>query len=67
MPQELKALWKVQKGGTVSNLDKPRQEENESYKVEVGAPAREAVDGSVHEEHPTLLWCSLVYSKDART
>lgn len=37
------------------NLDKPCQEENEGYKVEVGAPARETVNGSVHEEHPTLL------------
>lgn len=36
-------------------LDKPRQEENERYEVEIGAPSREAVNGSVHEEHPTFL------------
>lgn len=54
-------------GLRVTNLDEPGQEENESYKVEVGAPSRETVDGSVHEEHPALLWCSLVHGEDTCT
>lgn len=49
------------------NLDEPRQEENERYEIEVGAPARETVNGPVHEEHPTLLRCSFVHGEDART
>lgn len=67
MPWELEVLWKVQKRETGSNLDKPCQKENEGYKVEVGAPARETVNGSVHKEHPALLWCSLIYGEDAGT
>lgn len=53
--------------GRDSHLDKPCQKENERYEVEVGAPARETVNGSVHEEHPALLRCRLIYSKDACT
>lgn len=45
-------------------LDEPRQEENECYKVEIGAPSREAVYGSVHEEHPAFLWRGLVHCED---
>lgn len=55
------------RGETGSHLDEPRQEENESYEVEVGAPAREAVNGSVHEEHPALLRCSFIHGEDTRT
>lgn len=55
MPLDLKAFLKVQQRDTGSHLDEPCQEEDESYKVEVGAPARETVNGSVHEEHPALL------------
>lgn len=53
--------------GTGSNLDKPCQEENESYKIEVGAPARETVNGSVHKEHPALLGGSLIHGEDTGT
>lgn len=61
-----KLSWKVQQREPSSNLDKPRQEENQSYKVEVGAPARETVNGSVHEEHPAFLRRSFIHSEDTR-
>lgn len=41
-------------------LHKPGQEEYERDEVEVGPPAGEAVNGSVHEEYPALLGCSLI-------
>lgn len=73
-PREPKASARVQcrkkegVGGLAgSHLDQPCQEENEGYEVEVGAPARETVDGSVHEEHPTLLRCRLIHGEDAGT
>lgn len=58
--------WNIN-GKKSSYLDKPCQEKNESYKVEVGAPARETVNCSVHKEHPPLLRRSLIHSKDAGT
>lgn len=41
-------------------LHEPGQEEYERDEVEVGSPAGEAVDGSVHEEHPALLRRGLI-------
>lgn len=46
-------------------LDQPGEEEDECDEVEVGAPAWEAVDGAVHEEHPPLLGCRLIHRKYA--
>lgn len=48
-------------------LDKPGEEKDERDEVEVGAPARETVDGSVHKEHPALLRGCLVHGEDTGT
>lgn len=41
-------------------LNKPGKEEYEGDKIEVGTPARKAVNCSIHEEHPAFLGGSLV-------
>ena len=46
-------------------LNKPGKEENKGNEVEIGTPAGKAVDGSVHEEYPAFLGCSLVHGEDA--
>lgn len=43
-----------------SYLNKPGKEENQSDEIEVGTPARETVNCSVHEEHPAFLRRSLI-------
>lgn len=48
-------------------LNEPGEEENEGDEVEIGAPAGEAVNGPVHEEHPALLRRRLVHGEDAGT
>lgn len=45
-------------------LHKPRKEEYESDEIEVGTPARKAVNCSVHEKHPALLGGGLVDCED---
>ena len=46
-------------------LNQPGEEEDQGDEVEVGTPSGKAVDGSVHEEYPAFLGCSLVHSEDA--
>lgn len=60
-----KKRWKVRRDRS-PYLNKPCQKENKGDKVEVWAPARETVNGSVHEKHPALLRCSLIHSEDTR-
>ena len=51
--------------GEGSYLDEPCQEEDEGDEVEIRAPAGEAINGSVHEEHPSLLGRRLVHRENA--
>lgn len=43
------------------HLDQPGEEEDERDEVEIRAPAWEAVDGSIHDENPSLLRRGLIY------
>lgn len=45
------------------HLDQPGKEEDERDEVEIWAPAWEAVDGSIHDEDPSLLRRSLIYGE----
>lgn len=42
-------------------LDQPCEKEDQRDEVEIWAPAWEAVDGSIHDEHPALLRRGLIY------
>lgn len=46
-------------------LHKPGQKEDECDEIEVGAPAGEAVNGSVHEENPALLRGGFIHRENA--
>lgn len=46
-------------------LHQPGQEEDHGAEVEHSSPAGQTVDGSVHDEHPTLLRGCLVHGEDA--
>ena len=51
-----------------SNKDifhKPCKEKYHGAKIEGCPPAREAVNGSVHDEHPAFLWGCLVHCENA--
>lgn len=49
----------------MSHLDQPCKEEDKRDEVEVGTPTWEAVDGTVHDEDPTLLRGRLVHCEYA--
>lgn len=49
----------------MSHLDQPSKEEDKRDEVEVGAPAWEAVNSTVHDEDPALLRGGLVHCKYA--
>ena len=46
-------------------LHKPCKEKYHGAKIEGCPPAREAVNGSVHDEHPAFLWGCLIYCENA--
>lgn len=47
-------------------LDQPGEEEDHRAEVECSSPCRKWVDCAIHDEHPALLWSSLVDGEDAR-
>lgn len=46
------------------HLDQPGEEEDERDEVEIRAPAWEAVDGSIHDEDPSLLRRGLIHGEN---
>lgn len=52
--------------GNENILHQPREEEDHGGEEEGGSPARQGVNGPVHDEHPALLRGSLIHREDAR-
>ena len=49
---------------STTDLHHPSEEEDHGHKEEEATPRRQRVNRTIHDEHPTFLGGSLVYSEE---